>query len=342
MHRLLSGVSALLALTLIASTQGLPHVTFSRVYPNYPLHVFEAQGTVIGNDDIGYHLLVAGGFSGFPGVTKQVWTRPMQKKESKWVRRADMPVALTHMAQVASGPVFYGAGGYLGAHPGASTHLVYSYDLRTDKWTRLPNIPGDRAGGGMALRKRDGFNELIFAGGVDRETRSFKTHIDYGTTWALNLNNLKKGWVNQKAPIPDPRNHMAAVDSCGKFYWVGGQHKIDEEKGNRMTVSRFLPWSRKWTTKPPAQLPYGLGHVSASVLPYKCGLIVIGGMRQKKMMSNNVLYYDLKKNKWHFIGKYPHDSATPICGLQGKRIMCATAGVWSKSNRVFIGYITEK
>lgn len=340
MHRIVAPSLALLALPFIALAK--PQVAFTRVYPNYPLHVFEAQGTVIGDATTGLHLMVAGGFKGFPGVSEQVWTRPLVLKKAEWVRRADMPVALTHMAQVAAGPVFYGAGGYLNSHPGASTHLVYSYDLRTDKWTRLPNIPGDRAGGGMVLRRRNGFNELIFAGGVDRKYRSLKVHIDHSETWALNLNNLTGGWVNQNASIPDPRNHMAAVDSCGKFYWVGGQHKVNEKSGNRITVNRWLPRSREWTKNPPAQLPYGLGHVSASVLPYKCGLIVIGGMRQGVVTSNNVLHYDLKTNKWSLIGKYPHDAPTPICGLKGKLIMCATGGEWHLSNRVFIGVVTDK
>lgn len=339
MYRLLELVLALLALVSIVQGQFIPKVNFNRVYSNYPLNVFESQGTVIGNDALGYHLFVAGGFKSFPGVTNHVYTRKVGVANAPWIRRADMPFAVTHMAQVANGPMFCGAGGYLGKHPGRSTNTVHCYDLRENKWSRLPDLPGDRAGGGMALRMKNGFNELIFAGGVDREFNSFARHVDHAETWVLDLNDPGKGWVDQKAPIPNPRNHMSAVQSCGRLFWVGGQRKMNEQSGNQVTVNEWLPEQRTW--KKIADLPYPLSHVSASVMAYKCGMLVVGGMLNGKKMTSNVLYWEPQENKWHVVGKYGHDAATPVCGLRVDRMICATAGQWRWSNRVFVGFIEQ-
>jgi len=34
---------------------------------------------------------------------------------------------------------------------------------------------------------------------------------------------------------------MAAIETCGRHLWVGGQHEEEEVNGNRATVSEYLP-----------------------------------------------------------------------------------------------------
>ncbi len=316
-------------------------IKFTKVSDNYPLHTFEAAGTVLGSGKDMSYLVVFGGYSGFPKVTKAVYQRKFGSKNAKWEKLAPMPYKITHLAQWSDGNAFCGVGGYDGDFPGTSGNRGFCYNRITNKYTALPNLPGDRAGGGLVLITHKGKKMFVYAGGVDRVFPSFKTHIDYGTTWTLEYGNPKAKWKKLAQDMPDPRNHMAAVESCGRYYFVGGQKKVDEQKGNSVTVSEFLAGSLTWKKKAPAPLPIPLGHVSASVMAYQCGIIIVGGITNGKKMSDAVFYYNSKTNKWSKIGKYPNMVATPVCGIRGDEMLCATGGEWKMQKQVFIGKIND-
>ncbi len=313
---------------------------FVRVKSNYPLKVFEAAGTVLGGENGKKYLVVFGGYFKFPGVTREVHQLDLGNMNAKWERLADMPAKVTHVAQWTDGEnTFCGVGGYDGDFPGTSGNSCFCFNRITNEFTRLPNLPGDRAGGGLVRIMRNGKKVFVYAGGVDRTMPSFREHIDYGTTWTLEYETNGAKWEKVKDDMPDPRNHMAAVESCGRYYFVGGQKKVDEQKGNSVTVSEFLVDSLTWKKQPPAPLPIPLGHVSASVIAYRCGIIVVGGITNGRKMSNAVFYYNSATNKWSQIASYPHKVATPVCGIVGDELVCATGGELNYQNRVFKGKI---
>ncbi len=317
-------------------------VNFTRAHYDYPKKVFEAAGTIMGNEGGKKYLVVFGGYYQFPGVTKAVYQREFKAANAEWERLADMPAKVTHVAQWTDGKnTFCGVGGYDGDYPGTSGHSCFCYNRATNKYIPLPDLPGDRAGGGLAMIKKNGKRMLLYAGGVDRTVPTFEVHIDYGTTWTLDYEDKNATWQKVKEDMPDPRNHMAAVESCGRYYFVGGQREVDEEEGNVATVSEFLPESMTWSKNPPAPLPFGLGHVSASVMAYKCGIMVVGGLRNGKKMVTAVQYYNSTTNAWSTIGWYPHEVATPVCGIHGDEILCATGGDYLKQNDVFFGKISS-
>lgn len=235
-----------------------------------------------------------------------------------------MPEPLTHMAQAMDERFFYGAGGYLGDHPGMSVKSVYRFDFVANTWTRLPNLPEPRAGGGMVVI---GNRYLVFSGGLVRPYRNTCCVTDKGTTWALDLFNTAAGWRDDKAPIPSPRNHMAAVKTCGRTFWVGGQHGSNEHTGNSNVVSEYIPWAQKWVPGI-VYLPQPFGHISASVLPYKCGIIVVGGTTQNRTLRNEVLWWDPNGNFWRTIGFFPKRVATAVCGLLGDLLVCGAGESW--------------
>lgn len=321
---------AALVLSLLArASLSLSSVTFKRVYPNYPKKVFEAQGTTLGDK-----IYVMGGFYKFPGTTMEVYRRSFTTANAPWEKRSPMPQPLTHVAQAVSGTLFCGAGGYWDRHPGMSVSSVFCYEASTDAWMRLPNLPADRAGGGMVFHEHAGARELIFAGGVDREFNSLRKHTDFGTTWRLDLNNLADGWRNAGATMPNPRNHMAGIATCGRYFFVGGQHQEEEANGNQNTVSEFLPAENRWRNVAP--MPIKLGHISASVMAYRCGVLVVAGTTQGYKRSSAVFYYDAAKNFWKKVGDLPVACTTPVCGVNGQTVMCAT-GSGAAQERVYVG-----
>lgn len=326
----------ILLCVLSVSGQSIPRLSAWERIRNYPLHVQEAQGTLVGYSRLGHYMLVCGGFSRLPNVTSECYIRPLLAAASaEWTRVQDLPIPVTHMAQATDGNLFCGAGGYLGKHPGRSVTDVFCFHIRTRKWSTLPKLPAPRAGGGLAFWRKGKQRYLIFSGGVNRPFNSLKKHVDHGTTWVLNLRNKKQGWVDQKATMPDPRNHMAAVRTCGQYFWVGGQHKENEGSGNRRTNLRYLPWKKKWIYRAPIPVIGGLGHISASVMPFRCGFVIVGGTTAKRKKIDLVLYYSMKTNKWYTIGKYPRVVQTPVCGIKKGHIMCGTGGGPSWINNEF-------
>lgn len=235
-----------------------------------------------------------------------------------------MPRPLTHMAQAMDERYFYGAGGYLGDHPGISVNDAYRFDIVANQWTNLPSLPEARAGGGMIIV---GKRWLVFSGGLVRPFRSVRPVTDKSTTWSLDLWNQAAGWQDDKAPIPSPRNHMAGVKTCGRYFWVGGQIEANEHSGNSNAVSEYVPWSKKWVPGV-APLPKAFGHISASVLPYNCGIIVVGGLANGRALRREILWWDPNANFWRVMGDFPKQVATPVCGLLGDLLVCGAGESW--------------
>lgn len=112
-------------------------------------------------------------------------------------------VERTHIGQVADGENFYGVGGYLGRHPGMSGNKSFCFNRADNEYTDLPDLPGDRPGGGLVIHTNpDETRTLVYAGSVDRTLNSYDEHIDYDTTWTLNLDENGAQWV-QREDMPD-------------------------------------------------------------------------------------------------------------------------------------------
>lgn len=330
-----------LVLSAVCVAARRPRITKWKVIGKLPGGgVTEAGGTVLGTKKAGYWYVVFGGFR-FPRARRNVWGLRLWPGKKKWRRLTSMPRPLTHVGQATDGRFFYAAGGFLGDHPGKSVSDVYRYDIEENRWKRLPNLPAPRAGGGLLLVAR---RWLIFSGGVNRPRRSLRKHVDHGDTWSLDLVHYRRGWRKDKAPIPYPRNHMAAVTTCNRYLWIGGQKKNDEWRQNSRVVSEYIPWKRTWAKDPwksrwsPAWLPQAFGHISASVLPLWCGALVVGGTGWNRSHRNQLIWWHPARNRWVWVGKYPYPVATPVCGKLGNRLVCGT-GETRYSQRIYMARI---
>lgn len=319
----------------------IPSITWERELPNYPIKVFEAQGGLLGNETAEY-IVIFGGIYRYPGHTAQSWQKRVDIPNQSWERLADMPEILTHMALWHDNQDICGAGGFIEPNPGMAVSHMFCLNRATNTWRSLPNLPENRAGGGLILTTDAvGKRQFIYSTGMDRETNSFAKQFDYGSTWSLDIDTPGATWQSGHPDIDMPRNHIGSVETCGRYFFVGGQFKTNEYTGNQARVDEWLPNERRWSKTPPAPLPFGFGHISSSVLPYNCGMIVIGGIANKRTIIDSVLYWEPIRNEWHLIGKYPHIVMTPICGIHGKKIYCATGGEYWDQDLMYIGSIVD-
>jgi hypothetical protein len=250
-----------------------------------------------------------------------------------WRFETAMPKPLTHMAVAVVGDEIFFCGGFNNAHPGESVSDFFSFNKITKSWTTHPNLPGDRAGGGLVLLgTNNGSATFLYAGGVDRPGRSNDNLVDYGSAWEITLSaNGNEQWKD-RAPMPNPRNHMGATTAVcangrSRHFYVGGQHKEMEANGNQASMSEYDSRDGAWSERKP--LPVGTGHISSSVVAYGCGLFVIGGVVDSGNGGQNsdaVWWYSVEEDDWIQIGSLPFGVKTPVCDIRWNNMVCAAGG----------------
>ena len=184
--------------------------------------------------------------------------------KDSWARLKDMPTGVTHLNPAQDGSTIWFAGGFKGRHPGPVTAEVWKYDSKSDTWSKGPQLPERRAGGGLAIVGR----KLHYFGGykVDRNT-------DSGDHWSLPLDG-GTDW-KREANLPDPRGHVSSAVLDGKIYALGGDHGHDITQIDVDSCHRFDPMTNKWSAI--ASLPDGRSHFESSTIVYKGRILVVGG-----------------------------------------------------------------
>ncbi|WP_052351753.1 Kelch repeat-containing protein [Deinococcus pimensis] len=288
-------VDASLALGFVSSTAGTPH--------------FEAQGAAVGG-----RLYVFGGFDRYVNLLPKVTTRvsAFDPATGEWQARAPLPEGLTHAGVAVDGSTVYLAGGFVGDHPGPATSHVRAYDTTTDRWSSRPDLPGARGGGALVRLGRD----LHFFGGTQRSGDTYLK--DFGDHWVLNLDAPAQGWQS-RAPLPNPRNHMAGVVIGGEILAVGGQHLGDEVSGNQSSVERYDPATDTWETR--ADLPLPLSHTSSSTFVWRDQVLVVGGVTNGQRKSATVWSYDPLSNRWTALSSLPAARQSPVADAVNGRVV---------------------
>jgi hypothetical protein len=117
----------------------------------------------------------------------------------------------------------------------------------------------------------------------------------------------------------------AASAQCGKdvekrHFVVGGQHAEFELTDNQATLSEYLSRPGRWVNRRP--MPNPTGHISSSVLPYGCGILVLGGVRNGEKLTSDIWWYSASEDDWHMIGELPVVAKTPICDIAWSTLIC--------------------
>ncbi|HEX2035178.1 MAG TPA: kelch repeat-containing protein [Chloroflexota bacterium] len=284
-----------------------------RPLPAAPVARFEAQGAVVDGK-----LYLFGGFynSGMNASNRSEVYDPATRR---WTRLADMPEPVTHAAVAADGTTIYFLGGYVGRHPGGSTPHVWKYDVLTNTWSPGPDLPAPRGAGGATIVGRN----LHFFGGTSRTTGTTEDP-DQPHHYVLSLNGGSR-W-EERAPLPNPRNHLGAVTLGGKIYAIGGQHAENEGTSNQSTVNVYDPSSDSWSEA--AGLPVPRGHIASSTFVVNDRIMVIGGSINDGgccgLGTAEVSLYDPTTDVWARLPDLPTPRKSPVAALVGNEIIVTT------------------
>jgi len=295
----------------------LPATLTWRMDAPSPIARMESQGVAARGK-----LYVFGGFH-TPNLLATTRSDAYDPAANSWTRIADMPEPLTHSAVATDGSIIYLVGGFAGNHPGPSTRHVWKYDIAANRWSAAPPLPMDRGAGAAVILGR----QLHFFGGGTR-LAAIVDIIDQGSHYALAFDG-RSGWTS-RAPIPNPRNHLAGAALGGKIYAIGGQHHRDEVLGDLGEVDAYNPATNRWTRV--ADLPVPRGHISSSTFVMNGRIFVIGGTRRgdtNGLPAADVTAYDPHANAWRVLTPLPAGRKSPVADAIGDRIVVATGNATS-------------
>jgi N-acetylneuraminic acid mutarotase len=275
-----------------------------------PVARAEATGAVV-NDK----LYVFGGYRVINGaIVAQFRCDVYDPATNTWTRLGDMPENFTHSGIAVDGSIIWLVGQYSGDHPGPGSTHVWKYDATSDTWTRGPDLPAPRGAGAAAIVGR----QLHFFGGMD-ESRT----IECGEHWSLDLDNDTAGWI-ERAPMPNPRNHVSAAALNGKIYAIGGQHGQEASQDAQSEVDCYDPATDTWTAVAP--LPDVRSHTVASTFVMNGRIIVLGGEIGFNIQRDTIYAYDPLANTWSLLGLLPAPRSTSVAGALGTNQIVTTCG----------------
>jgi N-acetylneuraminic acid mutarotase len=272
----------------------------------------EGQGAVVGGK-----LYVLGGVNtSGPYARSDVY----DPANNSWTRIKDLPRKLTHAGTTAEGRNIYLAGGYIGTSSTGwaqsfATREVWKYNVDTNSYTSMPQLPAARGGGAMVALGR----ELHFISGAD------SNRADRGDHWILNLDNTGAGWKTA-ATMPNGRSHLGAVVLNGKIYVVGGQRSYDSNAVSQTDVHMWDPANPGSWTKV-ASLLRPLSHHNASTIVRNGRILVLGGETAPNQSTSKVSSYDPSANKWTDLTSLPSARTSGVSGVINGVVYYATGSV---------------
>jgi hypothetical protein len=213
---------------------------------------------------------------------------------------------VTHAGLTTDGTNIYFAGGYTANANGTGqifgTREVWRYNVAANTYTRLPDLPADRASGQLVYLN----GELHHIGGTNKART-----LDVGDHQVLPLQPLGTSW-RTAAPLPNPRHHAGTAVLGGKIYFVGGQRGHDHALTTQTDVHVFNPATNGWTKV--QSLPRGRGHISGSTFVHDNRIFVLGGEITHGTSMRDVTAYDPATNTWTAYTGLPAARSSGVAG----------------------------
>jgi len=307
-------------------------------------------------------LLLFGGLSLsvllYPKVLYRYRTRkPTVQAECKKLRSS--PIARFIAQNVTANGKLYVFGGFF-TNELQVTPRVDEYDLKTDSWRRLANLPIAVTHAGIAVDGQD----VWLAGGFVGDHPG-KAVVD---VWIYNieLNKWRRGpalpekrgggamvrlgrelhyfgglkedrktdsaqhwtlsldarthWENS-SPLPEPRNHLGGAVLEGKIYAIGGTRAYKDLNW----VHAYDPISKNWEQV--ASLSYGRSHFETSTFVFDDKIFIVGGRRISIPRLYDIHAYDPKINQWRSMPALPQALQSPIAKVLGNQLLVANGGI---------------
>lgn len=244
---------------------------------------------------------------------------------NKWSRISNMPGqngtpygGVTHAGFTTDGEDIYWAGGYTANAVGNGqifgTKEVWRYDVSDDSYSRLRDLPVERAGGQLEYLN----GKLYYFGG----TNLARTQ-DVGNLYVLDLSNQGAGWA-EKAAMPNGRHHLASAVIGGQVYALGGQHGHDEVLAPQSDVHAYDPATDTWTQR--AAMPKGLNHATSSTVVMGGRILTVGGQTNHGTGVADVNAYDPAADAWTSLTPLPVARHSGMAGVLDGGIYFTTGG----------------
>lgn len=236
-----------------------------------------------------------------------------------WTRLADMPKGVTHAGLTTDGVNIYYASGYIEGTNGSGqifgTREVWRYNIATNDYTAMPNLPDIRAAGMMVYLN----GKLHYFGGTN-----IQRNQDVGDHYVLDIANNATSWT-RAANLPNPRHHMAALVFNGKIYAIGGQHKHDGPLVPQDDVHAYDPATNTWTQM--ADMPVALNHIGFSTIIVGSRIVVLGGQERHGVGSAKIFAYAPGTNTWTRLSDLPAARHSMVAGYLNGFIYISTGYV---------------
>ena len=228
---------------------------------------------------------VVGGFSN-KGIADQV--EVWNPETGEWSRTQPLPRPLHHTTASAVNGKLYVIGGF-STGMWAPVNTTYEYDPGKHEWTEKARMPTKR--GALAAAVIDG--KIYVVGGAHRKIFSLVN------TAALEVYDPASDSWKKLAPVPTPRDHLAASSLDGKLYAIGGRVDVDYHH-NLDTNETYDPKTNQWTSLKP--LPTKRSGITSQVLDGK--ILVLGGESGERTFTENEAY-DPKTDSWETLAPMP-------------------------------------
>ncbi len=229
----------------------------------------------------------------------------------KWEQRADFPIqqGITHMQSAAwvnapspdTARYIFLAGGFIGGNGGPATNKVFRYDVETDTYTEMPDLPEAMAAGSLVI---DDNHQLHYISGVkpDRATSNEK-HWSLDLT-ANNGGGLGSVWKEEPS-MPFARNHIQGRTIGNRIYVSGGQLNHDPAPGTlHQSLSHVYDVKAQAWSQIKSQ-PMPRSHVETSSLVMNRKLVLVGGRTSNWDNAPSIIEYDPVRDAWSWLRSLP-------------------------------------
>lgn len=190
-----------------------------------------------------------------------------------WKGGDDLPVAVQDAMAVnwQGNPVVLGGFKNVG---GKSVATDQVWRVINSRWVEVPHLLQPRAGAAAAVVG----DRLVVTGGVDANGALLSTtEVFDGTSWSLG------------APIPTPRQQLAAASDGKLVYTVGGTTGDSDQ----VNVEAYDPVAKTWTTLP--ALPQARSDLGVAITDGR--LVAVGGVSGGQVLKS-VSVFDLMSKTW--------------------------------------------
>jgi non-specific serine/threonine protein kinase len=201
---------------------------------------------------------------------------------NQWEVGPSLPRALDHSMAVTYRGVPVVIGGFVRNGQTPTPVSDHVYQLVNGTWQALPSLNHARAAGAAAVVG----DRIVVVGGQANEQLVSATEVFDGTHW------------HDVAPMPTPRDHLAAAADDHYVYAVGG--RVLTANKNLAAVERYDPTANSWQTLPP--LPAATGGLGATIVGNR--LIALGGEGVAQAL-NNVQAFAFATNTWSNLAAMP-------------------------------------